>query len=95
MQTLTILLIALALGIVLSTVPSEIAAWEGYDYESSSHIEIEKGNLVRPGRDIEVYEYGEGYKTFEVQDINRRGSNVEVEVYDYETGEYRTFEMDR
>lgn len=94
MQTLTSLLLALVMGIALSTVPSKIAAWEGYDYESSSHIEIEKGNLVRPGRNIEVYEYGEGYKNFEVQHINRHGPNVEIEVYDYETGGYRIFEMD-
>lgn len=70
-------------------------AWDGYDYETGNYIEIEKGNLVREGRDIEIYDYETGeYKDVEVEDIRRYGSTVEVEVYDYETGEYRTFEMD-
>jgi len=70
-------------------------AWDGYDYDSGSYIEIEKGNLVRTGRDIEIYDYGDGsYHDVAVEDINRYGSSVEVEAYDYETGEYRTFDME-
>lgn len=66
-------------------------AWEGYDYESGSYIEIEDGNLVRSGSDIEVYDYNTGeYHNVEVQSVD----SDEVEVYDYETGEYRTFEME-
>lgn len=80
------------IGLALSTGAS---AWDGYDYESGSFVEIESGNLVRSGNDIEVYDYGDGqYHDVEVQDINRYGNTVEVEVYDYETGEYRTLEMD-
>ena len=72
-----------------------VMAWDGYDYEKGAHVEIEKGNLVRPGRDIEIYDYQDGsYKDVEVQSIQRSGSNVEVEVYDYNKGEYRTLEMD-
>ena len=70
-------------------------AWDGYDYDTESYIEIEEGNLVREGLDIEIYDYDAGeYRDVEVQDINRYGSTVEVEVYDYDTGEYRTFEME-
>lgn len=55
-----------------------------------------KGNLVRPGREIEYYDHGSGeYRYGDVESINSCGSSVELEVYDYETGEYRTFEMDR
>ena len=68
-------------------------AWDGYDYDTGNYIEIHKGNLVRSGRSIEIYEEGD-YKEVEVEDINRYGNSVEVEVYDYDTGEYRTFEMD-
>ena len=71
------------------------STWEGYDYEKGSYVEIEKGNLVRTGEEIEIYDYDEGeYKNVEVEDINRYGSTVEVEVYDYETGESRTLEME-
>ena len=71
-------------------------AWDGYDYGSGSSVEVEKGQLVRPGRDIEFYDYGEGeYRQGEVQSMRDRGSSVEVEVYDQESGEYRTFEMEK
>lgn len=71
------------------------AAWDGVDSSSGADVEIGKGNLVRPGRDIEVYDYGAGgYRDVEVQSIRRYGGSVEVEVYDYDSGEYRTFEMD-
>lgn len=69
--------------------------WDGYDWEQGSSVEIEKGNLVRKGRDIEIYDYDSGeYRNVEVQNIKRRGNNVDVEVYDYESGEYRELEMD-
>jgi len=70
-------------------------AWDGYDYERGSYIEIEKGNLVRPGEEIEYYDYGSGeYRYGDVESINRSGSIIEIEIYDHETGEYRTFEME-
>ncbi len=70
-------------------------AWDGYDYESGTYVEIGEGNLVRQGSEIEIYDYGAGeYRDVEVQSIYDSGSSVEVEVYDYETGEYRTLDMD-
>ena len=72
-----------------------IHAWDGYDYDSGSFVEIEEGNLVREGLDIEIYDYNDGtYKDVEVESISDYGGTVEVEVYDYDTGEYRTFEME-
>ena len=35
-------------------IPLIALAWDGYDYESGSYVEIESGNLVRPGEDIEI-----------------------------------------
>ena len=32
-------------------------AWDGYDYDSGSYVEIDKGNLVRSGEEIEYYDY--------------------------------------
>ncbi len=70
-------------------------SWDGVDSSSGADVEIGKGNLVRPGRNIEVYDYGSGeYRDVEVQSIRRYGGSVEVEVYDNDSGEYRTFEMD-
>lgn len=70
-------------------------AWDGTDASTGESVEIGTGNLVREGRDIEVYDYGSGeYRDVTVEDINRYGSGVEIEVYDNDTGEYRTFEME-
>jgi hypothetical protein len=76
---------------------SQVFAWTGYDYDSSSYVEVEKGNLVREGEDIEIYDYGNGeYKDVYVQSIESTGTGagLEVEVYDYDTGETRTFDME-
>lgn len=74
--------------------PSAVA-WDGYDWDKGAYIEIEKGSLVRGGRDIEIYDFGSGeYKEVEVQSIRRRGEKVEIEVIESDTGEERTFEMD-
>jgi hypothetical protein len=81
--------------ILLSFIPFSVTAWDGYDYTEGSYVEIDKGNLVRPGEEIEVYDYGNGeYRDMEVQSMDSSGYGVEVEVYDYNTGEYRTFEME-
>lgn len=69
--------------------------WDGYDYEKGAAIEIEKGNLVRDGEEIEYYDYGAGaYRTGVVESVQRSGSGVAVEVYDNESWGYRTFEME-
>lgn len=89
---------ALRLLLIVATgcFTASAAAWDGYDYESGSDVEIEKGNLVRPGEEIEYYDYGSGeYRYGDVESIQSYGSSVEVEVYDHESGEYRTFEMER
>jgi len=90
MKSLTVLF-----ALLICFIPFTAIAWDGYDYDKGSYVEIEKGNLVRPGKDIEIYDYETGeYKEVEVQSITGSGSGAEVEVYDYDTGEYRTLEMD-
>lgn len=84
--------VILVLAAVL--LPCAASAWDGYDYEHGTYIEIEKGNLVRQGREIEIYEYGDGYRQVEVDSVRRYGSRVEIEVIDSETGQARTFTMD-
>jgi hypothetical protein len=70
-------------------------AWEGYDRERNAFIGIEKGNLVRPGEMIEYFDDDEGrYYQGVVKSIERYGHSVKLEVYDFESGETRTFDMD-
>lgn len=81
----------LFLIIIFTLIISPAFPWEGYDVDTGSYIEIEKGNHVQEGNIIEVYEYDTGeYKDYEVQCIN----SDELELYDIESGEYKTFEMD-
>ncbi len=87
------IVIFIGLLCLLCSVP--VLAWDGYDYESGTSVEIEKGNLVRPGQEIEFYDYEKGeYRYGDVESIQRRGSSVDVEVYDQDMGETRTFEME-
>ena len=76
--------------------PQQALAWDGYDSETGDSVEIGKGNLVRPGQDIEIYDYGSGeYKDVTVEGIRDGLGTVEVEVYDYSKGEYKTYEMEK
>ena len=83
------------LVIALIASPSvAFADWSGFDYDSGTFVDITSGSLVRSGNDIEIFDYGSGYKDVQVESIYRYGSSVEVEVYDYSTGQYRTLTMD-
>lgn len=74
---------------------SNAMAWDGYDREADSYVEIESGNLVRPGESIELYDHQKGqYHSVDVESINSYGGSTEIEVYDWDTAEYRTLEMD-
>lgn len=70
-------------------------AWDGTDVETGGSVSIGKGNLVRPGRTIEIFDYEAGeYRDVEVQDMNSTGSGVEIEIFDHDSGTYRTLEFD-
>lgn len=85
----------IALSALLLSIPLSAAAWEGIETESGNGVAIEKGNLVRSGESIEYYDHNEGeYKSVTVDDINRYGDTVEIEVTDDETGETVTLEME-
>jgi hypothetical protein len=79
----------------LIILPVTAQAWDGYDYDSGNYVEIEDGNLVREGEEIEYYDYESGeYRYGDVESVEPSGNGAEVEIYDNESGEYRTFEMD-
>lgn len=69
------------------------AAWDG-NTNTGSGVEIDSGQLVRSGETIEVYDSGEGTKTYDVDSISRSGGTVEIEATDTATGESTTLQMD-
>jgi hypothetical protein len=77
---------------LLSSIPA--FAWDGTNSNTGSSVEIERGQLVRSGRTIEVYDSTEGYKEYDVDSIRRSGRTVEIEATDPATGESTTLEMD-
>jgi hypothetical protein len=68
--------------------------WDGTNTTTGSSVEIERGQLVRSGRTIEVYDSNEGFKEYDVDSIHRSGGTVEIEATDSATGESTTLEMD-
>jgi len=75
--------------------PSHTNAWTGQDADTGDEVEIHKGNLVRRGKTIEIYDVEQDeYHEVEVESIRRVGNVVEVEVYDPEKDESRTLEME-
>lgn len=66
-------------------------AEEGYDYTSGTYSDVERSS--QGGDYADVYDYSDGsFSTHPVGDRNQDSS--ELEVYDYNTGQYRYFEMD-
>ncbi|KGT74627.1 hypothetical protein MA20_38255 [Bradyrhizobium japonicum] len=77
-----------------SVVGTQAFAWDGTNTTTGTSVEIERGQLVRSGRTIEVYDSDQGYKEYDVDSIRRYGRTVEIEATDTATGESTTLEMD-
>lgn len=80
--------------LIVSVADTQAFAWDGTNTTTGSTVEIERGQLVRSGRTIEVYDSDQGYKEYDVDSIRRSGRTVEIEATDTETGESTTLEMD-
>jgi hypothetical protein len=70
--------------------------WDGRDAYSGIPVEIGKGELVRRGRLINVYDYGTGvYHIMNVESITQNpNGTVTIEVYDHDISEFRELEME-
>jgi hypothetical protein len=86
--------IVLAAAYALLATGSAANAWDGTNTNTGASVEIEQGQLVRSGETIDVYDSNEGYKSYDIDNITRYGSTVEIEATDSATGESTTLEMD-
>jgi len=76
---------------VLVFCPAHLWAWDGYDYDTGSYIEME--HPANPGADVEIYDYDDDtWHDVTVISINNHG--MVIEVFDHDTDDYRTFEME-
>ena len=81
------------LAVLLLSCPL-VYAWDGFDYDSEDYIEVEDPKSVIPGRDIEIYDYSDGaYHDVDVISVVKSGTVI-IEVFDHNTGNYRSFEME-
>ncbi len=84
---------ALSSLLVMLAVPA--FTWDGINTVTGGSVEIGKGNLVRSGEEVELYDYGTGtYRYVTVEEVNGSGNTVQIEAYDYESGEYLYLEME-
>jgi hypothetical protein len=89
------ILLIIFLSALLLLLPTLIYAWTGYDYESENYVEFDQDAPVIQGKDFDIYDYSdESRHTIHVISITNNGNEMEIEVYDYDEGEYRTFYMD-
>ncbi|MGO9137877.1 MAG: DUF5334 family protein [Syntrophales bacterium] len=66
---------------------------DGYDYDTGNYVEIENQDSVIQGNDIEIYDSSDkSYHDVYVISVNRNAAVI-IEVFDYDAGKYRTFEM--
>ena len=78
--------ISVAIGLVLAATAIPALAWDGTD-KNGNAVEIDSGNLVRTGDDIEYYNYADGeYHDATVDGIARYGNEVVIDVTDDDTG---------
>ncbi len=63
----------------------------GYD-DYGTYVEWESDITV--DEEYQMYDSEYGYRDVEVTDIDHSGHTVEVEIYDYDSGEYRYIEME-
>ena len=58
----------------MSSMPA--LAWSGFDYENSTFVDIDKGSLVRRGKEIDIYDYSRGYIPVEIERILGRAAQI-------------------
>lgn len=84
---------SLLVAVALTATWNLAQAWDGTNTNTGSSVEIDRGQLVRSGETIEVYDSSEGSKSYDVDSISRSGGTVEIEATDTSTGETTTLEM--
>ncbi len=88
-KTLTIIALIFA-------VPANCFAWGGYEETTNVQIDIPPGNLVRVGREINIYDFSDKkYHNVEVMFMDDIFVGTKLDVKDYETKKRRIFYMEK
>lgn len=80
--------------LIFVNISSNSWAWDGYDYDNDTAIEIGPGNLVREGLIFEYFDENlNEYRSAQVIELNNMGNGTELVVQDLEDEKQRTFYM--
>lgn len=72
-------------------------SWDGFDYDTGNYIEIDDSDIssLASGVIIQIYDNEDSnHHTIEIMSIVKTLDETNIEAYDQDTGEYRTFEME-
>lgn len=79
---------------LLFLLPNYSKAWDGFDYDEKTSIEISTGNLVREGSIIQFYETKtDRYKTAKIVFMQSVTQGTEIELLDLDSNKIRVFVM--
>lgn len=84
--------------IILLLFPLSAYSWDGFDYDTGDYIEIDDSDRpsIAPGAVIQIYDYEDSnHHTVEIMSVVKTLDETNVEVFDQDADEYRTFEMER
>ncbi len=74
--------------------PFSVLAWEGYDYQNKTSIDIPTGNLVREGNIIQFYETkSDNFRSAKIIFMQSVAMGTEIELVDLENNKTRFFIM--
>lgn len=80
--------------LLFMAISTPASGWQGQDVALGTDILISSRSVATPGNEIRFYDENSGeYRLGEVQSVFGFGKLITVEVYDYDMGKHRTFEM--
>ena len=86
--------IKLLLILILLCEYSSVFAWDGYDYDNKTSINIAEGNLVREGNVIQFYDsVSDNFHMAKIVFIQSVAIGTEIELYDLDDKKTRFFIM--
>jgi hypothetical protein len=83
--------------ILILLFPLSVFSWDGFDYDTGNYIEIDDSEIpsLASGAIIQIYDNEDSnHRTVEIMSIVKTLDETNIEVFDQDTDEYRTFEME-
>lgn len=83
--------------ILILIFPLSVFSWDGFDYETGNYIEIADSEIpsLASGAVIQIYDNEDSnHHTVEIMSVVKTLDETNIEAFDQDNDEYRTFEME-